>query len=241
MRRGREVSASEIAELKVNAVRDPSLGESSPGADWFRLADGRILFAYVDLIGRVYTAAEFDQLKAEPPRKEFSEHYLYGHELPDDFVAQVPTLLERCRKWMGSHGESLDLTIDGLIRIDNVRLAVGKEQSFSREVFPLIVAAVGETMRREKEGRWELRTVKDSRNVPFSEVWVSNDAGWSWDASWATYKAVDEDTDLRTIVGMAVRERGWAKKVRPVLKVFRDVDARDPAGGRTKKDPSPKK
>jgi hypothetical protein len=210
---GREVSAQEAARLKGGAVLDPSLQWQDDDLDWFRLPDGRVLVTLEDLGGTLYTDAEYRERRATSieEARNFSDHYLHGRELPGDFIARTPALVNSAKEWLAARGLQLEMSMHGLGQVDEVCKAVGRTACNEPPIFPTLVAVVGEVMRREKNGEWAMRTVLDNRGVEFHEAWVRNDARWEWDASFVVYQAMDEEVDLWTLTNLAVKSGGWSQ------------------------------
>jgi hypothetical protein len=201
------LSAKQIAELKQSGVPNPDLNARLPTLDSFTLPDGRILIVSSETGAMLYTADEVEDLFARVGPTGRRIHYLDGRDLGEDFLSKVPALLDRCRTWVEDNDGRFELSLEGLAAMDVICERLGRKSCLEPELYPMLVAVVGEVMRRSKNGWWQVRTPDDAPGI--HEVWIADALGWKWDAGWELFKAMDESVDLSFVTDMALRERTW--------------------------------
>jgi hypothetical protein len=78
------------------------------------------------------------------------------------FAAQVPDLIARLPGLLGLDATVLDLTEKSLAAVDKVMRKVGADRMLEPDLYPALVAYVGEVIRAATAGTWEVR-YDDSR------------------------------------------------------------------------------
>jgi hypothetical protein len=204
----RDLSAKEIAALKQSGVPNLEMNARLPTLDSFTLPDGRILVVSSETGAILYaTVNELEDVLARVGPTGRRVHYLEGRDLGEDFLSRVPALLDRCRTWVEDNGGRFELSLEGLEAMDIICERLGRESCLESELYPMLVAAVGEVMRRSKNGRWQVREPEEFPGI--HEIWIRDAHGWTWDAGWVVFKAMDEPVDLSFVADMALRERTW--------------------------------
>jgi hypothetical protein len=202
------LSEAQIAEFRQSGVPNLELKAIFPRLDAYSLPDGRTLVVAGEASARLYTAHELKEALARIKQPTgHSMHYLEGRELGEDFPSRVPALLDRCRTWVEDNGGRFELSLEGLEAMDIICERVGRESCFEPDLYPMLVAAAGEVMRRSKNGWWEVRTPDSHPSI--HEVWIRDARDWTWDAGWVVFKAMDDPVDLSFVADMAFRERTW--------------------------------
>jgi hypothetical protein len=146
--------------------RELSIGSGRIG-NVFALADGRALI-YAER-GRSMLYPSRDELAAAL-RADY-ERIRQGYSalldvLPqgESFAAAVPELLlEAPARLTVEDASALDFSMQSLALVDAAVRRLGRTKALSAEVFPWLVAYVGEVIRREvaQAGRWEMRLEED--------------------------------------------------------------------------------
>jgi hypothetical protein len=220
---GRAVTDAEVQTLKAGASRVDKLAPDAPEIEWFRLRTGDLLAVLGSAGGRLYTPDEFSQMQQAKEKRaaDYSEHYLWGRELPSDFATRVPELLVAGEKWLEGQGVRRSPGIEGLAAVDELCDRVGRAKCAGPEMFPMLVAMVGEAMRAQVGGRWEMRRELDKRQREFFEAWVVNGAGWQAHASWVVCEALERPAPLDFAADLAVREGSLKKKLKTRRQIFK--------------------
>jgi hypothetical protein len=83
----------------------------------------------------------------------------------EGFAAAVPELLREAPARLGIDASALDFTVESLSLLDAAVRRLGRMKAVSPEVFPWLLAYVGEVIRRTATvgGRWEMRLEEDGR------------------------------------------------------------------------------
>lgn len=105
------------------------------------------------------------ELEARQP-----EHVLAG-QLPqgENFPADVPRLVDELATTFGLPREKLDHTIESLVLVDRAVRRRGPTRCMEPDIYPLLIAYVGEVMRRWTGGAWRMKLDKDGETW---EPWI---------------------------------------------------------------------
>ena len=161
--------------------------------------DGRIFDLFTnEEKGRLYISHEdFERLLArleeirEGNNLGISQHVLMGR-LPyeNDFIEYIPQLITDLAIKLKIPPEMLDRSVDSLIKVDAAIRKYGKAKSLEAPIFPMLVAYVGEVMRQEIEGRWEMRLSEIDKEI--WEPWIIDSRGRSCNPFLGVYDELAE-------------------------------------------------
>ena len=84
---------------------------------------------------------------------------------PERFRTDVPTMVGELPTLLGIKSESLDYSEKSLDAVDRAIRRLGSERFMSGEVFPSLIAYVGEVIRRHVRGVWEIRSTSDGARL----------------------------------------------------------------------------
>jgi len=76
------------------------------------------------------------------------------------FQTQVPTLVADLPRLLGIDAKFLNFSEESLDAIDEAIRRLGSERILTPEIFPSLTAYVGEVIRRQVNGSWEIRTTR---------------------------------------------------------------------------------
>jgi hypothetical protein len=105
------------------------------------------------------------ELEARPP-----EHVLAG-QLPqgEGFPADVPRLIDELATTFGLPRDKLDNTIESLTLVDRAVRRRGPTRCMEPDIYPLLIAYVGEVMRQRTGGEWRMKLAQDGETW---EPWI---------------------------------------------------------------------
>ena len=132
----------------------------------YKSSDGRVLQILEDGAGNVYESIEawlsllqsLESLRNQPP-----VHLLQGR-LPQgrNSINQVPELIDGLAVKLDISLQQLDKSEKSLQAVDRAVKRKGQDECLEAEIFAPLVAYVGEVIRQETNGRWEMRAAEDS-------------------------------------------------------------------------------
>jgi hypothetical protein len=155
-----KITARDARQLlkEVGFTRDEKLSKTLIAAV-FRLADGRTLVMYEHGRGTLWQShQDFEAcllaMREEARRVEnlWEELLPQGQEFPAHVTELVSQLADRIRV----RGDVLDLSEASLGHVDKAIRKLGRARTLTPEIFPGLVAYVGEVIRRGIGGRWEV-------------------------------------------------------------------------------------
>jgi len=180
------------------------------------LADGSALLTYTD--GRTFQYDSYDDLVARWREKGglSGKPINYLHELLPQgfaFAEAVSNLIESLPARLKIDHDILDLSERSLAAIDLAIADMSPSEVLTAEIFAPLVAYVGEVIRKETGGRWQMRRDSyDNEWVP----WIVNDAG----ASYAPVRIYKEFLELGSAASMRAfvdgTIGGWRHNRRPI-------------------------
>jgi hypothetical protein len=168
-----------IEKLKCTPLSRPAaqrLLEETPHVLDRELSIGLgIVFALAD--GRALIFFERGRSKLFPSRDELAAAYRADMErirggysplldvLPQGqgFAAAVPELLRDAPALLAIDASALDFSVKSVALLDDAVRRLGRTKALTPEVFPSLLAYVGEVVRRVVDGRWEVRS-EDGRS-----------------------------------------------------------------------------
>jgi hypothetical protein len=124
------------------------------------LADGAALVLLPDGAGRLWTSRDdlFRRVRRAMDAVETGADEMAQLTPSDEsFAAQVPELIARLPGQLGLDVEVLNLTEKSLAAVDTVIRKAGQERVLTPDLFPALVAYVGEVIRVAIAGTWEVR------------------------------------------------------------------------------------
>jgi hypothetical protein len=160
--------------------------------------DGRVLHLVRFGGGRLYPSTdEFLLLlqSHESLKPGVAIHLLKGRfPYGQDFPAHVPQLVDELAALLKIPREELDNTEASLDKVDAKVKRIGRTKSLEIPVFPALVAYVGEVMRHETHGKWEIR--QDYRDPEIWEPWIIDLEGRSCNPFLAVYDELAEQSPM---------------------------------------------
>ncbi len=140
----------------------------------YKSSDGRVLQILEDGAGNVYESIEawlsllqsLRSIQNQPPI-----HLLHGR-LPQerDFINQVPELINELAVKLDIPLQQLDKSEKSLEAVDWAVRRKGQYKCLEAEIFAPLVAYVGEVIKQEINGRWEMRTAEDLREIVMQKI-----------------------------------------------------------------------
>ena len=203
----------------------------------FRLSDGRMIFvnsfskqgelyrdssSLLKQLNRDYKgyletkrlSALADELRAQGKHgdsTELNSSPEYSLLEDEDFPNKVEVLIEGLRSHLGLPESALDRSIASVRVIDlAIEHTIGEEQAL-QEIFPNIVAYLGEVIRIRANGRWVMQ--KRSMLGALYPCIISS-SGNAYDPARYAYRALsdsEEDFDLHDAVEMEIADILWPK------------------------------
>jgi hypothetical protein len=175
----KSLTLSEIQDL-ISAERpgiDAQLSELTQ-LDAYQFSDGRILFLFdgEPTTGTLWDSRD-DVLQSLGSCVEPSRRHILQDRLPQGqtFAARIPELLANLADLLELDDSDLDFSQRSLDRIDRlVKDRFQPEDRLGSQLFPCLVAYLGELVRQRVAGSWEMRFVGEA-NV--WEPWVHSPDG----------------------------------------------------------------
>jgi hypothetical protein len=124
------------------------------------LVDGGAVVLLPDGSGRLWTSRDdlFRRVRQATDAIETgTDEMAQLTPLDESFAAQVPELIARLRDLLSLDAEVLNLTEKSLAVVDKVIRKAGVERVLTPDLFPSLVAYVGEVIRVAIAGTWEVR------------------------------------------------------------------------------------
>jgi len=85
--------------------------------------------------------------------------------LPERFRTDVSSMVAALPILLGIKPESLDYSEESLDVVDEAIKRLGSERMMTAEIFPSLIAYVGEVIRRQVCGAWELRSTQEGTRL----------------------------------------------------------------------------
>ena len=162
----RALSRSAVRVLVGDAVgsRDEEMSRRCL-CEVYRLASGAALLVFEDGRGRSYDS--YDEFRAFIGKQSDRLH-VAQHAIPHEqnFLDQLPGLIAGLANLIGVDNARLDLTEPSLGVVDHALRRLGKTTVLTPEIFPSVVAYVGEVIRRRIGGSWKLIGTSEGRWEP---------------------------------------------------------------------------
>jgi hypothetical protein len=157
----------------------------------YAISGDRVLLLLPGGYGRIYESRE-ELLTFVREGRERAGRDLVKEALPQQqrFVAQLEQLLQAVPDRLGIEAGALDYSEKSLAQIDRAIKKLGIERALTSDIFPVVVAYVGEVIRRALDGRWEVR--EESRRGCW-EPWITAPGGYECMLT-RLYKEVMEGT-----------------------------------------------
>lgn len=92
----------------------------------------------------------------------------------NSFVAEVPKLIDELSIKLCIFKTDLDKSEDSLAKIDQAVLDMGQEKCLEGEIFALLLAYIGEVVKQQTGGEWEIRLADDGETW---EPWIVDARG----------------------------------------------------------------
>lgn len=201
--KARPVSQEETAAIlretahEVDAELTRAIG--APGSvTVYKLADGSAIMiicglgahweSHSELVATYQYAA---QLRDNPPRgrSEFPQQ--------EHFIDAMPELLRALPGYLGLDPATLRFSEASLDLVDGAVSRLGQERVLTPDIFPSVLAYVGEVIRRAVGGRWEMRREANGEWEP----WITAPGGTEC-AMFLIYKGILEE-EPATLSGFA--------------------------------------
>lgn len=228
------LSRKQIRELfeQQEWTLDEDLSEQvSKFSSIYTSIDRRVLILFNDQKGRLYPSlTEFlyflEQGKAiqtAGPQHILKGRFPYGQ----DFLEHVPRLVDALAVKFRLPRETLDLTVASLEVIDQKIRRYGKRKALEADVYPLLVAYVGEVMRHNTRGRWEMRQYKEDETI--WEPWVIDPEGLECNPWLPVYDELYEQVPFSIAAAASARIRIRSVPIVPNVNGPRRVAFYDPS------------
>ncbi|MFN8530701.1 MAG: hypothetical protein U0670_19010 [Anaerolineae bacterium] len=135
------------------------------------------------------------QAWAQKPQHILREagRFPYGEEFP----AQVPRLIDQLADLLNLSRDELDYTWASLEKVEKKIKHRGRQKSLAVPIFPALLAYVGEVMRHDVQGEWQMRRSRQDAEV--WEPWIVDAREHEYNPFLPLYDALDEDSDYPTI------------------------------------------
>jgi hypothetical protein len=103
--------------------------------------------------------------------------HILENRLPQgkDFVQHVPQLIDQLAETSGIPREQLDNSYASLEKVERVAQGWGKARCLEVPIFPMLVAYIGEVMRHDVDGYWEMRLAYHHSDI--WEPWIMDREG----------------------------------------------------------------
>ncbi len=168
----------------------------------YRHSDGRILEEHPS-VGGIY-ASEHDlntilewhrQSRTQKPQHilRVDGRFPYG----EDFPAHVGALVDQLADLLKIPRLELDYSWASLEKVEKKVKHRGRQKSLSLPVFPALLAYVGEVMRNDVNGEWQMRRSRQEPDV--LEPWIVDSREHQYNPFLPLYDALDEDSDYPVI------------------------------------------
>jgi hypothetical protein len=161
----RAVSRAEVQQLLhqvTRSMRDDLMSKRCL-CDVYKLPSGSALLVLADGKGRWYDS--YQEMEAFLDEKTTSG---FQDVLPQQkhFIEEVENLLGQLPRLIGVAEGELDLTESSLAIVDRALRHVDESEVLTPEVFPALLAYVGEVIRRRIDGEWQIREQADGTWEP---------------------------------------------------------------------------
>lgn len=131
--------------------------------DVYKLPSGSAFLVFEDGKGRWYDShQEFEAFLNEEPTNVFQD--LLPQQ--EHFIDEVANLLVQLPRLIGVAESELDLTEASLPIVDRALRHIDESKVLTPEVFPALLAYVGEVIRRRINGEWQTREQADGTWEP---------------------------------------------------------------------------
>jgi len=106
--------------------------------------------------------------RTQQARKQLGPRNTWSMVWPStrDFVEEVPTLLSALPGLLAMGVSSVGFDEAGLLQVDRAVAKIGRQRVLSAELFPAVLAYVGEAIRRGIQGAWSTRRAGDGLLEP---------------------------------------------------------------------------
>lgn len=146
----------------------------------YKSSDGELLAVLRDGAGILFESTEtwLSYLKSlESLQNQGPIHLLHGR-IPQgqNFVNQVPELIQELAVRLNIPSEHLDKSENSLTIVDRAVQRKGSGKCLEAKIFAPLVAYVGEVIKQEVNGRWEMRPTEDPETW---EPWIVDSQGQS--------------------------------------------------------------
>jgi hypothetical protein len=163
-----------LAELKPEIDASIAVGEAV-----YRLPNEEVLVVVEKGKGVIWNRNE---LFALLQRSDTHGKHILADRIPDArrFVDTIPTLIDQLGKLLAIPHQKLDLSVESLQLLDRKIFGeIGRSHFLSADTFPLVVAYVGEFLRKKSGpfSKWELRLSSDKQTW---EPWVVDADGGAY-------------------------------------------------------------
>lgn len=167
----------------------------------YRHIYGRIFHLFLNEgVGRLYPSmeafqAKLDQLKGKSNQHgqplRMTHHVLEGR-LPQGryFPEHVRELVQALPAALNLSVDLFDYSVNSLGSVDEAIHVIGRDKCVELPIFPMLVAYVGEVMRHDTNGRWEMRVSKYHSNI--WEPWIVDPEGRYVNPFLGVYDELDE-------------------------------------------------
>ena len=170
-RPGKKLSARALRDLleRVSHRLDPEMSKELM-CQVYVLEDGSA--ALVDYDGRGVLWYSYQEMVSgywASVRHALDRKDYLGALLPhsERFHTQVGALVADLPRLLGINSDSLDFSEESLDSVDSAIRKLGSQRILTPEIFPSLTAYVGEVIRRQVNGTWEVRTTHEgTRHEP---------------------------------------------------------------------------
>jgi hypothetical protein len=174
--RGKRASKKLVRDLLKDSswVLDEDLARRVYYGEVYTHPDGRFLQVFpigggvihtAESLARAFAIIEETVRQQGKPIHVLTDRFLYG----EDFPAHVPELVETLATRFKIPRAELDYSRDSLAKIDAKAKRAGRRKCLEADLFPAIVAYVGEVMKAATEGEWRMRWIQQ---FSLWEPWV---------------------------------------------------------------------
>jgi hypothetical protein len=201
-RQGRRVSKKEVKEILAQPGCKADLGIRA-GEAVYQLSNGKMLVVFDDGKGTLWKRDDLVAVLALSDHK--GRHLLVGL-IPDakEFISRIPELIDQLGKAIGIPQTQLDFSEESLTRIDGkVFKEIGRDCFRSPDKFPLLVAYVGEFVRRKTGpfSKWVVRLSSDGQTW---EPWIIDPNGNAYNPFLHVFEDLHEDNGPQSLLATSL-------------------------------------
>jgi hypothetical protein len=146
--------------------------------DVYVLENGKVLIVDTQTgTGREHDSKDelenrYNSLAQKAEQQKGNEHIL-AENFPyqENFIAAIPTLVDQLAERLSIPRKTLDNSLASLRNVDKAIKKIGQLECLKEDIFPSLIAYVGEVIKQRTEGHWQMRSVS-LRNITVWEPLV---------------------------------------------------------------------